>query len=205
MGMDVGTKGGVRSDINITPLVVVVLVLLIIFMVITPMLQRGKSVDLPKAKHAMAGKEGPDPLFVSVTKDGNVFIEQEKQPASKEELLAALKGAAETPGKRVMFKADQETEYGKVRPVLILQADFLLAADEPTVIVLPLTTQVRASKEPIHVTIVARDRLRETCQVITEQPRTLDRRRLLDGPLTRLTREEMSAVEKSFRVVAGLP
>jgi mRNA interferase MazF len=95
-------------------------------------------------------------------------------------------------------------EAGKVRPVLILQADFLLAADEPTVIVLPLTTQVRASKEPIHVTIVARDRLRETCQVMTEQPRTLDRRRLLDGPLTRLTREEMQAVERSFRVVAGL-
>jgi biopolymer transport protein ExbD len=118
MGMDVGTKGGVRSDINITPLVDVVLVLLIIFMVITPMLQRGKSVELPKARHAMAGKEGPDPLFISVTKDGSIFIEQEKQPATKEELMAAMKGAAETPGKRVMFKADQDTEYGKVRPVL---------------------------------------------------------------------------------------
>jgi len=50
MSMDIGSKSGVRSDINITPLVDVVLVLLIIFMVITPMLQRGKSVDLPKAK-----------------------------------------------------------------------------------------------------------------------------------------------------------
>ena len=96
-------------------------------------------------------------------------------------------------------------EAGKIRPVLILQADFLLAEGEPTVIVLPLTTQVRSSKEPLHVTIPARDRLREICQVMTEQPRTLDRQRLLDGPLTRLTREEMSAVEKSFRMVAGLP
>jgi biopolymer transport protein TolR len=120
MSMDVGTKGGIKSDINITPLVDVVLVLLIIFMVITPMLQRGKSVDLPKARHALAGKEGPDPLFVSVTKNGDVFIEQDKQPASKEDMLAALKATAETPGKRVMFKADQETEYGKVRPVLDL-------------------------------------------------------------------------------------
>jgi biopolymer transport protein ExbD len=120
MSMDVGSKSGVRSDINITPLVDVVLVLLIIFMVITPMLQRGKSVDLPKARHAIAGKEGPDPVFISVTKDGSVFIEQEKQPASKEELIAAMKDAAETPGKRVMFKADSETEYGKVRPVLDL-------------------------------------------------------------------------------------
>lgn len=96
-------------------------------------------------------------------------------------------------------------EIGKIRPVLILQADFLLAAGEPTVIVLPLTTQVRKSKEPLHVTISARDRLRETCQVMPEQPRTLDRQRLLDGPLTRLTQDEMSAVEKSFRMVAGLP
>ncbi len=56
MGMDVGgNRAGVRSDINITPLVDVVLVLLIIFMVITPMLQRGKSVELPKAKNAVEG------------------------------------------------------------------------------------------------------------------------------------------------------
>src|SRR2546421_11227651 len=105
MGFD-ATKSGVRSDINITPLVDVVLVLLIIFMVITPMLQRGKSVELPKAKHAIAGKEGPDPLFISITKDGNVFIEQDKQPATKEDAIAAMKGAAQTPGKRVMLKAD---------------------------------------------------------------------------------------------------
>jgi len=119
MGMDVGTKGGVRSDINITPLVDVVLVLLIIFMVITPMLQRGKSVELPKAKHAIAGREGPDPLFISVTRDGNVYIEQDKTPAAREDLIAQMKDANEA-GKRVMLKADVETEYGKVRPVLDL-------------------------------------------------------------------------------------
>ena len=96
-------------------------------------------------------------------------------------------------------------EIGKARPVLILQADFLIAQGEPTVIVLPLTTKVRASKEPLHVTIPARDRLRQACQVMPEQPRTLDRTRLVGGPLTRLTREEMSAVERSFRAVTGLP
>jgi len=96
-------------------------------------------------------------------------------------------------------------EIGKIRPVLILQADFLSAQGEPTIIVLPLTTQVRKSKEPLHVTIPARDRLRQACQVMPEQPRTLDRTRLADGPLTRLTPEEMSAVERSFRAVTGLP
>src|SRR3954467_469489 len=120
MGMDVGARSGVRSDINITPLVDVVLVLLIIFMVITPMLQRGKSVDLPKAKHAAVGKGEVDPAFVSVTKDGDVYIEQDKQPASKEDLLKAMREVAETPGKRLMLKADMQTEYGKVRPVLDL-------------------------------------------------------------------------------------
>lgn len=95
-------------------------------------------------------------------------------------------------------------EVGKIRPVLILQANFLTDQGEPTVIVLPLTTQVRKSKEPLHVTIAARDRLERDCQVMPEQPRTLDRRRLADGPLTRLTADEMGAVEKSFRAVTGL-
>src|SRR5881275_480559 len=72
MGLDVGSKGGVRSDINITPLVDVVLVLLIIFMVVTPMLQRGKHVELPKARHVATATQGqPDPLFVTVTKRGS--------------------------------------------------------------------------------------------------------------------------------------
>ncbi len=117
MGMDVGgNRSGVRSDINITPLVDVVLVLLIIFMVITPMLQRGKHVDLPKAKHAAGGQPG-EPAFISVTKDGQVYIEQDKTPASLDQVKAAMIAAA-AQGKRIMLKADVETEYGKVRPVL---------------------------------------------------------------------------------------
>ena len=117
MGMD-GGKSGVRSDINITPLVDVVLVLLIIFMVVTPMLQRGKSVELPKARHAaVAGENQPDPLFVSVTKDGNVYLEQDKTPSNREAVTEAMK-AAGAERKRVMLKADVDTEYGKVRPVL---------------------------------------------------------------------------------------
>jgi biopolymer transport protein TolR len=115
MGFD-ATKSGVRSDINITPLVDVVLVLLIIFMVITPMLQRGKSVELPKAKHAVAG-QGAEPAFISVTKDGNVYVEQDKTPATRDDVITAMRTAAEA-GKRVMIKADTDAEYGKVRPVL---------------------------------------------------------------------------------------
>ena len=116
MAMAVGVTKGPRSDINITPLVDVVLVLLIIFMVITPMLQRGKSVELPKAKHAVTG-QGAEPAFISVTKTGDVFVEQDKTPATQEQVVAAMREAAEA-GKRVMIKADTDADYGKVRPVL---------------------------------------------------------------------------------------
>jgi biopolymer transport protein ExbD/biopolymer transport protein TolR len=117
MAMDVGAKGGVRSDINITPLVDVVLVLLIIFMVVTPMLQRGKSVELPKARHAASGGPGPEPIFISVTRDGQQYVEQEKTPATDAQLIGAMRDAGAA-GKRVMIKADIDTEYGKIRPVL---------------------------------------------------------------------------------------
>jgi len=117
MGMDTGgNRGAVRSDINITPLVDVVLVLLIIFMVVTPMLQRGKHVELPKAHHVAAAPGGsPDPLFVTVTKDGKTYVETDE--VTKEQLLEKLKGAM-SQQKRVLVKADEETEYSHVRPVL---------------------------------------------------------------------------------------
>ena len=113
MSMDVGGKG-VRSDINITPLVDVVLVLLIIFMVITPMLQRGKSVELPKAVHAGAGPQG-EPKFVSVTKEGKVFFESDE--VSLDVLQERMK-ITNMQGLRMMMKADKEAEYRHVRPVL---------------------------------------------------------------------------------------
>ena len=117
MGMDTGgNRSGVRSDINITPLVDVVLVLLIIFMVITPMLQRGKAVELPKAKNAAEGPKGrPEPKFVSVTKEGKVYFESDEVTL---EVLQAKMHEAGQQGLPIMMKADQETEYKFIRPVL---------------------------------------------------------------------------------------
>jgi biopolymer transport protein ExbD/biopolymer transport protein TolR len=116
MGMDVGSnRGAIRSDINITPLVDVVLVLLIIFMVITPMLQRGKAVELPKAVTAAAGPPSPEPKFVSVDKDGKIYVEKEEVTLDqlKDQLFAI-----NAQGVRVMLKADKDTEYRFIRPVL---------------------------------------------------------------------------------------
>ena len=95
-------------------------------------------------------------------------------------------------------------EVGKVRPVLIVQADELTAAGTPLIIVLPLTTQVRPSFTLWRVSIPARGRLRQDCQIIVDQPRALDQARFGDGPLTTLTREEMQAVERSLRIVMGM-
>jgi mRNA interferase MazF len=95
-------------------------------------------------------------------------------------------------------------EAGKIRPVLVVQADELTAADTPLVIVLPLTTQVYPRFKLWRVSIPARDRLKQDCQVIVDQPRALDRARFGDGPLTALTPEEMETVERSLRVVLGM-
>lgn len=95
-------------------------------------------------------------------------------------------------------------EIGKVRPVLVVQGDWLTDAQSRTVVVLPLTSDVRPEVHPLRVTIVARGRLRADSQVIVEQPRTLDRDRIGDGPLTELTVAEMSHVEESLLAVLGV-
>ena len=117
MSMDVGSKS-VKSDINVTPLVDVVLVLLIIFMVITPMLQRGKPVVLPDAKHVSALKGGGDPVLVSVTSDGRIWID--KQEVALDQLSTELTVAMQmAPGSPVMVKGDKAVEYKKIRELIL--------------------------------------------------------------------------------------
>jgi mRNA interferase MazF len=95
-------------------------------------------------------------------------------------------------------------EVGKIRPVLVMQADELIDADTPMIIVLPLTTQIRPEFKLWRIAIPARDRLRETCQVVVDQPRALDRTRFGDGPLTTLSQGEMNNVERGLRVALGM-
>jgi biopolymer transport protein ExbD/biopolymer transport protein TolR len=116
MSMDVGGKG-VKSDINVTPLVDVVLVLLIIFMVITPMLQRGKPVVLPDAKTVSALKGG-DPIFVSITKDGKIFID--KDEVQKQDLAQALEIQMQIlRGSPVLVKGDRDVPYKTIREAIL--------------------------------------------------------------------------------------
>lgn len=95
-------------------------------------------------------------------------------------------------------------EVGKVRPVLVMQANALTQAGADTVIVLPLTTQFRPGMRHFRVPIPARDRLLVDSYVVIDKPRALDPSRLGDGPLITLTDEEMAAVEQSLRGVLGM-
>jgi biopolymer transport protein ExbD/biopolymer transport protein TolR len=107
------------SDINVTPMVDVMLVMLIIFMVITPMLSKGVSVDLVKTKNPipMQAADKSDAIIVAVTRDGNTFLNTGKMPADqlapkvKDLLLNRL-------DKMVFVKADSRARYERVVEVV---------------------------------------------------------------------------------------
>jgi biopolymer transport protein TolR len=110
-------KGGVRAEINVTPLVDVVLVLLIIFMVITPMIARGVAVELPITAHHDKKADDNKDLIVSVTAAGEIYVGADKVPL--ERLTAAVQDERRrTPDKGVFFKADQRARYGDARKAM---------------------------------------------------------------------------------------
>jgi biopolymer transport protein TolR len=111
------SRGGAKSDINVTPLVDVCLVLLIIFMVVTPMLQRGKDVKLPRAKDVDAERKDTEPIILSVTSDHKIWLD--KELCTEETLEEKLRGTLENaPEKQVMLKGDASLEYGEIRRVM---------------------------------------------------------------------------------------
>ncbi len=114
-----GARGAIKSEINITPLVDVVLVLLIIFMVITPMLQKGKQVNMPKAQpHEEKGTE-EEPLYVSITTDKKVYIDQDEY--TDETFTAEIeKKLLAKPGRKILLKGDETLVFDDVRKVMNL-------------------------------------------------------------------------------------
>lgn len=96
------------------------------------------------------------------------------------------------------------TEPGKTRPVLIVQTQALLDAGHPSTIVIPLTTELVADAEPLRVRVTAAGRLRRASDLLIDQLRAIDNRRLTHGPLTRLSSSQMSAVAGAIREVLEL-
>ncbi|MFM7141932.1 MAG: protein TolR [Alphaproteobacteria bacterium] len=116
MAFDSGRGGGSMSQINVTPLVDVMLVLLVIFMVTAPILQQGVSVDLPRAQAgALSDKEVP--LVVSVTRAGDVYLDEQR--LAKDDLGGRLRArAASKPDGQVLVRADESVPYGEVVRVM---------------------------------------------------------------------------------------
>jgi len=118
--MQVGSSGAeVKSDINVTPLVDVCLVLLIIFMVVTPMLQKGVHITLPPASASEKKPDSPNTLTVSIDQNKRIFIERDQVP--KENLLAAMQEIHERSAEKTIYiKADKLLKYGDVKEVMMI-------------------------------------------------------------------------------------
>ena len=114
MSMDLGgAKGGVKSDINVTPLVDVMLVLLIIMMLIAPMLQQGVSLKLPTAQNAADKPESSEQTVIAIAANKSIYLNAKQIPESElaRQVTEKVEGKAE---KIVLIKADEEVEYGAV-------------------------------------------------------------------------------------------
>jgi len=127
--LSIGTAT-IRSDINVTPLVDVVLVLLIIFMVVTPLITRGKPVQMPITEHHDRKNDSGEQIVVSITCDGGkmgptrfecasfstyVATEQANGDALKEQLQQEMR---KSPGREVHIKADKRLNWGPVRETM---------------------------------------------------------------------------------------
>ncbi len=114
MSMDVGgAKGGVKSDINVTPLVDVMLVLLIIMMLVAPMLQKGVDVKLPEAANTSDKPETQGQTVVGIQANKQIFLNSVpvRQADLGSRVADLVASAAE---KVVLIKADQDVDYGTV-------------------------------------------------------------------------------------------
>ncbi len=114
MGMSVSTGGGVKAEPNVVPMIDVMLVLLIIFMVVTPAISSGFTATPPSGINLKAHPEADEDQVLGIDKYGNYYLN--KQPLKNEDLGAALQGiySVRTIDQILYIKADKELEYGRI-------------------------------------------------------------------------------------------
>ena len=120
MGISVRNEGGsVNANINVTPMVDVMLVLLIIFMVITPMLQNKVAIDMAQVNNAVAMPDADkdDAIIVAITRDGGVFLGQDKVAPDQLGQMVGQK-LADKPGKTIYIRADARAQYRAVEDAI---------------------------------------------------------------------------------------
>jgi len=113
MAMQLGGSGGIKSDINVTPLVDVMLVLLIIMMIVAPLLQQGVPVRLPLAANSSEKPETQNQTVVAITADKRYFVNAVQVP--KDDMQRRVVDILEQKKEKlVIIKADEDVEYGAV-------------------------------------------------------------------------------------------
>ncbi|MBB3236326.1 protein TolR [Phyllobacterium endophyticum] len=129
MGMSIGNNGssngrrrrgrsskGVMSEINVTPLVDVMLVLLIIFMVTAPMMTVGVPIDMPETSAQTLNSEA-DPIYVTINQQGQVYLQETEIPI--DEIVPKLQAIAKTGyNERIFVKGDKSADYGTIMKVM---------------------------------------------------------------------------------------
>ena len=129
MGMSIGNNGssggrrrrgrsskGVMSEINVTPLVDVMLVLLIIFMVTAPMMTVGVPIDMPETSAQTLNSES-DPIYVTINQQGQIYLQETEIPL--EEIVPKLQAIAKTGyNERIFVKGDKSADYGTIMKVM---------------------------------------------------------------------------------------
>ena len=114
MSMDVGgAKGGIKADINVTPLVDVMLVLLIIMMLVAPMLQQGVSVTLPQASNTVDKPDTQDQTVLAISKDSGFYLNA--RPVPESEMVTRINELLENKKEKiVIIRADEEAPYSAI-------------------------------------------------------------------------------------------
>ena len=114
MSMDVGgSKGGIKSDINVTPLVDVMLVLLIIMMIVAPLLQKGADVKLPLAANTADKPETQDQTVVAIDSRGKIYVNA--IPRASEDLVPSVQRALEDKKEKLVYlKGDKDAQYAAI-------------------------------------------------------------------------------------------
>ena len=116
MAMSTGQKGAYLCDINITPFVDVMLVLLIIFMVTAPMMTQGLEVDLPQTKTVTTLPKDSDNIVLTIKKDGSLYLDE--YPINMEDLAGHVRRLVTDQKKLMFLRADKEVAYGTVVRVM---------------------------------------------------------------------------------------
>ena len=97
------------------------------------------------------------------------------------------------------------TEPGKTRPVLVVQCQALLDAEHPSTLIVPLTTRLVDDAEPLRLRLKAQGRIKQDSDLLLDQLRAIDNKRLTDGPLLQCSVEFMARVDSALKDVLDLP